>query len=180
MIGTKELLKLVNDCRLVENLCSRELENPEGSGFDLRAGEIFKIKEGEGFLGETERFTPETELIIKYSKDAKVDILIKPGDYFLVKTIEKVNLPKDISMIFRPRSTLQRSGIGLITAAVSPGYCGELTFGIVNLGKTNFRLEMGARIVHALFFKTTENISNYRGQWQGGRVSCEGKKEVQV
>jgi deoxycytidine triphosphate deaminase len=180
MIGTKELLRLVNECKLVENLCQRELENPEGSGFDLRVGEVFKIKEGEAFLGETERFTPETEQVVKYSDNTKVSVLIKPGDFFLVKTMEKVNLPKNIAAIFRPRSTLQRSGIGLFTAAVSPGYCGELTFGIANLGKNNFRLEMGARIAHIIFFDTSENVSDYRGQWQGGRVSTEGKVEIQV
>jgi len=53
MIGTKELLKLVKEKKLVENLSERELENPEGAGFDLRAGEIFRIKEGESFLGES-------------------------------------------------------------------------------------------------------------------------------
>ncbi len=36
MIGTKELLKLVKKKKLVENLCDRELQNPEGTGFDLR------------------------------------------------------------------------------------------------------------------------------------------------
>ena len=49
-----------------------------------------------------------------------------------------------------------------------------------NLGKNDLRLEMGARIVHILFFKTGENESAYRGQWQGGRVSTEGQSEVQV
>jgi hypothetical protein len=31
-----------------------------------------------------------------------------------------------------------------------------------------------------LFFKTTDNISEYRGQWQNGRVSTQGIKEKQV
>jgi deoxycytidine triphosphate deaminase len=173
MIGTKELLRLVKENRLVEDLSKRELENPEGTGFDLRVGEVFLIKEGESFLGETERFTPETESIAKYG--GSKGIILEPGDFVLVKTIEKVNLPKDVAAIFRPRSTLQRSGIGLFTATADPGYSGELTFGMCNLGKNNFRLEMGARIVHILFFKTSENLSEYRGQWQGGRVSTEGK-----
>lgn len=178
MIGTKELLRLVREEKLVENLCSRELENPEGAGFDLRAGEIFKIKDGEAFLGESERFTPETESLAKYGGNKEV--ILKPEDFFIVKTIEKVNLPKNIAAIFRPRSTLQRCGIALFTATASPGYCGELSFGIANLGKNDFKLEMGARIVHILFFNTSENMSEYKGQWQGGRVSTEGKKETQV
>ena len=178
MIGTKELLKLVKENNLVENLSERELTNPEGAGFDLRVGEVFRIKDGESFLGEKERFTPDVELIAKYRE--KNEITLKPGEFVLVKTIEKVNLPKDIAAIFRPRSTLQRSGIGLFTATANPGYSGELTFGMCNLGKNNFRLEMGARIVHILFFNTSENFSAYRGQWQGGRVSTKGKKETQV
>jgi len=178
MIGTNELLKLVKENKLIEDLSERELENPEGAGFDLRVGEVFRIKEGEAFLGETERFTPETESIAKFGKEK--EIVLKPGEYVLVKTIEKVNLPDDIAAIFRPRSTLQRSGIGLFTAAAAPGYSGELSFGMCNLGKNNFRLELGARIVHILFFNTSENFSSYRGQWQGGRVSTEGKKETQV
>ena len=178
MIGTKELLKLVKEKKLVENLSERELENPEGAGFDLRAGEIFRIKEGESFLGATERFTQDLESIAKYGNEK--EITLKPGEYILVKTMEKVNLPEDIVAIFRPRSTLQRSGIGLFTATANPGYRGELTFGMCNLGKSNFRLEMGARFVHILFFSTTENVSAYRGQWQGGRVSTQGEKETQV
>ena len=178
MIGTKELLRLVKEERLVENLSERELENPEGTGFDLRAGEVFRINEGNAFLGETERSTPEIESIAKY-EDNK-EIVLKPGDFVLVKTMEKVNLPDNIAAIFRPRSTLQRCGVGLFTATANPGYSGELTFGMCNLGKNDFRLEMGARFVHILFFNTSENHSSYRGQWQGGRVSTEGQSEVQV
>jgi deoxycytidine triphosphate deaminase len=178
MIGTKELLRLVKEENLVENLCDRELKNPEGAGFDLRFAEAFKINEGEAFLGETERFTPDTQSIARHGEHK--EIILNPGDFVLLKTMEKVNLPKHIAAIFRPRSTLQRSGITLYTAAASPGYSGELTFGMCNLGKNKFRLELGARFVHIIFFDTSENISEYRGQWQGGRVSTQGETETQV
>jgi deoxycytidine triphosphate deaminase len=178
MIGTKELLKLVKKKKLVENLCDRELQNPEGTGFDLRIGEVFKLKEGDAFLGETDRHTPETESIAKYGKEK--GFILRPGAYLLVKTMEKVNLPDNIAAIFRPRSTLQRCGIGLFTATANPGYSGELTFGMCNLGKNEVKIEMGARFAHMLFFRTGKNHSAYRGQWQHGRVSTEGKKEKQV
>ena len=178
MIGTKRLLELVEEIKLVENLSTRELGNPEGSGFDLRVSEVYAIEDGESLLGVSERFTPEIKSLT--NKNNEKEIIIKSGEFFLVKTIEKVNLPHNIAAILRPRSTLQRCGVALFTAAVSPGYSGELTFGICNLGKNNFRLEIGARIVHILFFDTSENISSYRGQWQGGRVSTSGKVETQV
>lgn len=177
MIGTKELLKLVKEQKLVENLSERELTNPEGAGFDLRVGEVFRIKEGESFLGVTERSTQDVESAAIYGKDK--EFTLKPGEFILIKTMEKVNLPLNVAAIFRPRSTLQRSGVAMFTATASPGYKGELTFGMCNLGKGSFRFEMGARVVHILFFDTSENFSEYRGQWQGGRVSTRGK-ETQV
>ena len=128
MIGTKELLRLVKEQNLVENLSERELTNPEGAGFDLRVGEVFRIKDGESFLGEKERFTPDVESVAVYGKDK--DFTLKPGEFVLVKTMEKVNLPSNVAAIFRPRSTLQRSGVAMFTATASPGYKGELTFGM--------------------------------------------------
>ena len=62
IIAPKELLKLVKKDKLVENLSERELTNPEGTGFDLRLGEVFKIS-GKAFLGETHRQTPDIESI---------------------------------------------------------------------------------------------------------------------
>ena len=150
IIGTKQLLEMVKNQNLVERLCDRELNNPEGEGFDLRVGEVFKLK-GEigGFLGITGRCTPKTELIAKYGKDKKVIFI--PGDYGLVKTIEKVNLPDYVSAICTPRTTLQRSGVILITSNTSPGYSGELTFGMFNAGPLPFKLELGARITTIIF-----------------------------
>jgi len=180
MIGTKRLLELVKEINLVENLCERELTNPEGEGFDLRVGEVYDIEGKDSFLGIIDRATPETSLIKSYNPHKSELIIFNPGDYRLIKTIEKLNLPNNISVLFTPRTTLQRSGIQLITSNASPGYSGGLTFGMKNIGKNKFTLELGARIATALFFETSENISNYRGQWTGGRVSTQGKEEEQV
>ena len=116
MIGTKELLMLVNEKKLVENLCERELQNPEGAGFDLRVGEVFINEGGEAFLGENERYTPRAGSIAKYGETK--EIILKPNDFVLVKTVEKINLPDNVAAIFRPRSTLYRCGIGFINGVV--------------------------------------------------------------
>ena len=178
VIGTKRLLELVKEINLVENLSERELTNPEGEGFDFRVQEVYKLGLIGGFLGVTDRRTPPLISLAKYGK--KKGIIIKPREYRLVKTIEKINLPNNISTIFTPRTTLQRSGILLITSNASPEYYGELTFGMYNLSDCPFQLELGARICTAIFSETTENISGYRGQWKGGRGSTEGKTEKQV
>ncbi len=181
ILGIKKLHELVEKNKLVEDLCDREMNNPEGAGFDLRMGEIYEIS-GDGFLGVEERQTPESKSIAKYNPE-KIDdenlFIFEPGKYYLIKTIEKVNLPVDISGVIFPRTTLFRSGLGLFNGIVQPGYCGELTFGICNLGKSNIKVSFGARVVHITFHEVLGEGNQYKGQWQGGRVSTEGK-EVQI
>ncbi|MDF1497791.1 MAG: 2'-deoxycytidine 5'-triphosphate deaminase [Patescibacteria group bacterium] len=178
ILGVDQLLKLVEEKNLVENLSERELTNPEGAGFDLRLGEIYELN-GNSFLGVEERKTPKVELLEKYNSDKKSSFIFKPGCFYLIKTIESVNIPENILTLFTPRTTIFRSGMMIFTATCSPGYCGELTFAVANFGTCEVEIEMGARVVHAMFFQIEGKTNLYRGQWQGGRVSTE-KKEKQV
>jgi deoxycytidine triphosphate deaminase len=176
IISPKKLLQLVKSKKLVEGLSERELTNPEGAGFDLRLGEVYKIS-GKAFLGETHRQTPDIESVAVFGKHKSIKI--KPGDFFLVKTVEKINLPINLSAVILPRTTTFRSGLFLRTGPVQPGYEGELTFGLKNEGPITVEIEMGARFAHVLFHEIKGVGSKYRGQWQGGRVSAT-KREKQV
>lgn len=186
ILGPKLLLKLVKTKKLVEGLSERELTNPEGAGFDLRLGEVYRIK-GDAFLGEIHRKTPEIKLVASIishdgrheKRDSKKTITIKPGDFFLVKTIESVNMPQNLTASITPRSTTYRSGLFLRTGNVPPGYCGGLIFGLKNEGPATVEIKMGARFVHIQFSEVKGGGSLYRGQWQGGRVTTK-KKEKQV
>ncbi len=198
ILGPKKLLQLVKTKKLVEHLSERELTNPEGAGFDLRLGEVYKIS-GKAFLGITERHTADIELVAKYDESrhsgkrgtsaSRIDsgqarmtgnsVVIKPGNFFLVKTVESVNMPEDLTASITPRSTTYRSGLYLRTGNVPPGYCGGLTFGLKNEGPIPVTIEMGARFVHIQFSEVSGGGNMYRGQWQGGRVTAK-KKEKQV
>lgn len=181
ILGIKKLHELVDEINLVENLCDREMKNPEGAGFDLRLGEVYEV-EGDGFLGVEERDTPNVKLIAKddpTKNERENSFVFEPGKYYLIKTMEKVNLPTTVSGIIFPRTTLFRSGLGLFNGIVQPGYSGELTFGLCNLGKSNIKVSFGARVAHITFHEVLGEGNQYRGQWQGGRVSTDGK-EVQV
>lgn len=194
ILGPKKLLELVKTQRLVEGLSERELTNPEGAGFDLRLGEIYKIF-GDAFLGETERKTAEIELVEGYGRENQLltgihdrekkreaktpKVVVKPGEFYLVKTIESVNMPKNLTASITPRSTTYRSGLFIRTGNVPPGYCGALVFGLKNEGPIPVTIEMGARIVHIQFSEVRGAGNIYRGQWQGGRVTAK-RRERQV
>ncbi len=178
ILGVKKLLELVEKEKLVENLSERELKNPEGAGFDLRIGELYEIS-GKGFLGVEERETPEMKLIATYEEENLVKVELQPHTYYTMKTIESVNMPDNLLAIMTPRSTLFRSGVYIFGGQTPPGYKGGLIMGIYNFRDTPFELEMGARVVHIMFFEVEGESNLYRGQWQGGRVTI-NKKEKQV
>lgn len=184
ILGPKKLLQLVKTKKLVEGLAERELTTPEGAGFDLRLGELYKLKGGKAFLGEFERETPKMELVCEYitqrrsSKSKKQkSITIKPGEFYIATTIEKVNTPLNITINFKPRTTTFRSGLFLRTGNVAPGYCGKLSFALKNEGPMPVTLEMGCRIVHAQFEEVKGGGTQYKGQWQGGRVTTKNREK---
>lgn len=181
VIGPKELLQLVKKIKLVENLSERELTNPEGAGFDIRLDEIYKLVKTKktAFLGIEDRLTPDIKLMAKFNEKKRKFVKLMPNGFYLVTTLEKTNLPKDIAAHSFARSTLFRCGLQLLCTQIAPGYSGVLTFGIKNVGNLPIKIELGARIAHLQFEYVKGGGSKYRGQWQGGRVAAT-KKEKQV
>mgnify|MGYP001560456537 CR=1 FL=1 len=178
ILGVPELLRRVQEENLVEGLSERELDNPEGAGFDLRLGKLFRL-EGKGFLGIDERGTPQGILVAEFDPAKRTSIIIKPGDYFLTETVEKFHMPLEILSIVKPRTTLHRSGIITRVSVVDPGYHGTVHPAIYNAGPCEVEIELGARYVNAMFFEVKGGGSQYRGQWQGGRIHTDGR-EVQI
>ena len=176
ILGIDEIHKLVRESKLVENLSERELTNPEGAGLDLRIGELYEIS-GKGFLGVEERSTSKAKLVAKFDTKKSKTVMLGPRVYYTMTTIESINTPSDLVVLFYPRSTLYRSGVLLISGNCAPGYKGKLTFGLFNLGKKPFRLEMGARVAHSMFYRVKGKTGLYRGQWQGGRVDSGGREK---
>lgn len=184
ILSAKKILELNEKYKIIENLSEREL-NPEGVGIDVRVGEVYKIK-GKGYLGVDVRKTPEVEKIGDLQQGNK-KVILNPGEFVLVKTVEKINLPADKIVIEEgekpaylmvdvyPRSTLQRCGIYFMGTKTDPGYSGELVFALVNIGNCLFELELGARIANLVFKQVKGDIYRaYQGQWKGGRVTTKG------
>ena len=92
ILGIDEIHKLVDKENLLENLSERELFNPEGAGIDLRLGKLFRL-EGRGFLGIDERETPKGILVAEFNPLKRSSVIVKPGEYFLTESIEKLNMP---------------------------------------------------------------------------------------
>lgn len=192
VLGINQVLIRIKEELLVENLGSRELENPEGVGIDFRLGALFQITKGGAFIeadpsassgqvGYGKRKGVTTREVTRYKiQDTKQKtIALKPGQYYLAQTLESVNTPLDLMPVVYPRTSLFRAGILMLNSKTDPGYKGKLTFGMVNLSPFPVKLQMGARICNIVFFKIDGETVAYRGQHQGGRVTP-SKVEQQV
>ena len=191
ILSALKVLELNEKYNLIEGLSEREKENPEGTVLDLRIGQIHNII-GESFLGVNERYSSKIETIGDIKKDGNKKFKIKPGEYYLVTTMEVIHSPAEkikygdslpeayLVPKVCPRSSLQRGGLSLHFTSTNPGYKGELTFGIKNQGNQDFIFELGARMFSIEYFAVIGDIKRaYSGQHQGGRVTSYGKKEVQ-
>jgi len=176
ILGPKKLLQLVKKIKLVENLDNRELTTPEGAGFDIRLGEVHKIDRGIAYLGITHRETPKIKTVAKYDEKKVTSITIKPGQFYLLSSIETFNIPLNLTVNFKPRTTLFRSGLFLRTGNVAPGYHGKVTFGVKNEGPIAVTMELGCRFAHAQFYEVKGGGTQYKGQWQGGRVTTKSRE----
>lgn len=186
VLGLNEVHKRVKKDKLIENLGIRDLNNPEGVGIDLRLGSVHKIVKGGAFIeadGAMElgkRKGVETKLVAEFTDDqVQKEIIVRPGDYYLIQTVEVVNTPKDLMPIVHTRTSLFRAGLLLLNSKTDPGYCGKLTMGLTNLSPFPVKLQIGARICNIIFHKIKGKTISYRGQHQGGRVSPK-KAERQV
>ncbi len=152
VLGLNEVQRRIKKDKLIENLGSRDLDNPEGVGIDLRLGSVHKIIKGGAFIeadGDVlgKRKGVETKQI---NKDW---IVVKPGEYYLVQTIESINAPLDLMPVVHVRTSLFRAGLLLLNSKTDPGYCGKLTMGLTNLSPFPVKLQMGARICNIVFHK---------------------------
>ena len=179
VLGLDEVLTRVKKQKLIEGLGKREIENPEGVVVDLRLGEVYEIIEGGAFIEADGEEGLGKRKGVKTKKLEGTEIVINPGDYYLVTTHETLNTPKDLMPIVYPRSSLFRAGLLLLNTKTDPGYRGKLTMGLKNLSGFAVRLQIGARICNVVFHKIEGEAVEYRGQHQGGRVSPE-EEEQQV
>jgi deoxycytidine triphosphate deaminase len=178
VIGIHEVVRRIKEDDLITGLGGRDLSSPEGTGIDLRLGAVHEIIEGgayieaDGTAGLGKRSGVKTKELYRLKEgDVQDELVVKPGDYYLVQTAETISVPLDLMPVVYTRGSLFRAGLLLLASKSDPGYTGPLTFGLKNLGSFPMTLQLGARICNIVFYKIEGEVIGYRGQHQGGRVS---------
>lgn len=102
-------------------------------------------------------------------------IKLFPGEVVLASTLEFVRIPHDVACDLKLKSTLGRLWINHSLAGwCDPGFQGDITLELQNLGPEPFVLEAGRRIAQLIFIRMEESpevpygspgsSSHYQGQ----------------
>jgi deoxycytidine triphosphate deaminase len=85
-------------------------------------------------------------------------LTFEPGQFYNIRTKERLSLPSDMVGSVRPRVTISNSGLLIMVGSnIHPGYEGVLRFGVCNLrNETPIQIEEGHPIAQVTFERLSE------------------------
>ncbi|WP_336021759.1 dCTP deaminase [Halobellus salinisoli] len=142
------------------------------ASLDLRLGEEFlefqrtniscihPNRESEVDEYVTETHVPEGE-----------EFILHPGDFVLGTTKERVEIPDDLLATVEGRSSLGRLAVVIHATAgiVDPGYKGQITLELSNLGTAPVALTPGMRVSQLVFTELTQPAARPYGVERGSK-----------
>lgn len=163
--------RLASGSIVIEPLDDPELQVQPAS-VDLRLGNKFMVyklphvacidsRDPMSVNGYTEEFTiPEGE-----------GFILQPGEFALGSTLERVSVPNDLVARVEGRSSIGRIAIVVHATAgfIDPGFDGEITLELSNLGRCAVRLYPGMRISQVVFHTMTSPAERPYGAARGSK-----------
>jgi dCTP deaminase len=92
-----------------------------------------------------------------FTQVAKEKIILKPGDFILGITNEKITLPPNIAAFLSGRSRFARLGLQVHSSSnfVQPCISNKQVFEIKNIGKHNLIIKPGLKVGQIIFMKVS-------------------------
>lgn len=93
----------------------------------------------------------------KRTLEPDIDLVLMPGDFGLASTVETVRIPTDLVAQVNGKSSWARLGLIVHTTAgfIDPGFRGNITLELKNLGRRAIVIPQGAPICQLVFFQMT-------------------------
>lgn len=93
------------------------------------------------------------------------NLVIHPGEFYILSTNEKVILPDNIAGFLQGRSSLARLGLNIHAAGFfDPGFSGNATLEVSNFTNIPIKIYPGMRICQMVFVYTYGPASGYKGK----------------
>lgn len=92
---------------------------------------------------------------------------LKPGEFLLAASLERVLIPHDLQVIVHDKSTLARQGLALQNTVLEPGWGGHITLELSNHGPNIIPLKQGQPIAQLIFHQLDmPTTMPYTGKYQ--------------
>ena len=159
ILSDRELRHRLRDRSIVvEPLADLELQLQPAS-IDLRLGRQFR---------RVVRASEEVEELPEGD-----DFILGPGEFALGTTLERVSVPTDLVARVEGRSSIGRLAILVHATAgfIDPGFEGEITLELANLGPTPASLRVGSRVCQIVFHVLTSPVERPYGPARGSKYS---------
>jgi dCTP deaminase len=146
------------------------------SSIDLRLGHIFTKQKAQAgvVIRPAQEFDPSD--LVENITLASGDIFrLRPKEFRLAQTLEKITLPAGLAAHIHGRSSLARSGLAVHATAphIHPGFYGPITLELFNSGEWELEFFAGKDVICQLILwevktpppkNVVERLSSYRGQ----------------
>ena len=143
------------------------------TGYDMRlAGPVLVPRRGIVHDPKDPEIIKQAQWVpLRIDKNAhEAWVLIPPATMALAVSVERFNLPPDITAMVIGKSTLAREGIIINCTPMEPGWSGYLTIEIVNVHQQNaVRVYLNEGIGQAVFFQHERPSITYaekKGKYQ--------------
>jgi len=120
-------------------------------------------------------YSNECQQPASYDLRSAGDVLLPKGACTLVPSLEWVELPRDLAGTLRCRSSFGRRGILLGAGFVDPGFRGQLTLCLTNLGGDGIIIRKNERVVQMILHEVKKSNQSYSGRYQDSRGAVEAK-----
>jgi dCTP deaminase len=102
------------------------------------------------------------------SYDLRIDnnIELKPMEFSLASTFEKVRIPNNLIAFIKDKSTWIRKGLALQNTLIDPGFSGHIVLELTNHGYDVIQLKVGMPICQIVFHRLDEPTEKpYAGKY---------------
>jgi dCTP deaminase len=143
----------------------------------LSAAEIIRRldqEHGEGKL-VIHPYNRESQQPASYDLRAAEVTCLPCGTCTLLPTLEWVELPMDVAGTLRCRSSFGRRGVLLGAGFVDPGFRGQLTLCLTNMGKANIMVNKNDRVAQMILHEVRNPQECYNGRYQDSLGAVEAK-----
>jgi dCTP deaminase len=120
-------------------------------------------------------YNSESQQPASYDLRAADDTRLPCGICTLLPTLEWVELPGDLAGTIRCRSSFGRRGVLLGAGFVDPGYRGQLTLCLSNMGKEEITVNKNDRIAQMILHEVRNPNESYSGRYQDSYGVVEAK-----